>query len=148
MDYSFIHLGLDTETVEHPILMTERLASPLHSRARKSCFGLYVLSNLSTVLPVTSELLFELYNVPSAAFCVDSVMSFYRNNLPVKPGSFAADGLAVSFNSASTSIIPILGGRGLMSHAKRYVDLCLQFVQVLMIRVVYHGEQCSPRSTC
>ena len=31
---------------------------------------------------VTSELMFEQYSVPSLAFCVDSVMSFYHNNLP------------------------------------------------------------------
>ena len=36
LDYAFIHLGIDTPTVDHPILMTERLASPLHSRACKS----------------------------------------------------------------------------------------------------------------
>ncbi|KAI0757685.1 actin-like ATPase domain-containing protein [Daedaleopsis nitida] len=64
LDYAFIHLGIDTPTVDHPILMTERLASPLHSRA------------------LTSELMFEQYNVPSLAFCVDSAMSFYHNNLP------------------------------------------------------------------
>ncbi|PIL29973.1 hypothetical protein GSI_07884 [Ganoderma sinense ZZ0214-1] len=101
MDYAFIHLGIDTPTVDHPILMTERLASPLHSRS------------------LTSELMFEQYSVPSLAFCVDSVMSFYHNNLPSPPVPFHGDGLVVSFNTASTSVVPILDGRGLMSHAKR-----------------------------
>ncbi|KAI0716103.1 actin-like ATPase domain-containing protein [Cerioporus squamosus] len=101
LDYAFIHLGIDTPTVDHPILMTERLASPLHSRA------------------LTSELMFEQYSVPSLAFCVDSVMSFYHNNLPSPPVPFHGDGLVVSFNTASTSVIPILDGKGLMSHAKR-----------------------------
>jgi hypothetical protein len=33
LDYAFVKLGLDDETVAHPALMTERLATPLHSRA-------------------------------------------------------------------------------------------------------------------
>ncbi|KAI0048851.1 actin-like ATPase domain-containing protein [Auriscalpium vulgare] len=96
LDYSFIHLGIDTETLEHPVLMTERLASPLHSRA------------------LTSELLFELYSAPSLTYAVDAPMSFYQNN-----GARPADGLIVSFNTASTSVIPMLDGKGLMGQAKR-----------------------------
>ena len=68
---------------------------------------------------VTSELMFEQYSVPSLAFCVDSVMSFYHHNLPSPPVPFHGDGLAVSFNTASTSVVPILDGKGIMSHAKR-----------------------------
>ena len=69
---------------------------------------------------MTSELLFELYSVPSLTYCVDAVMSFYHNHLPSPPVPFTADGIVVSFNTASTSVIPILHGKGLMSHAKRY----------------------------
>ncbi|THH17202.1 hypothetical protein EW146_g3566 [Bondarzewia mesenterica] len=102
LDYTFIQLGIDTPTVNHPVLMTERLASPLHSRA------------------LTSELMFELYSVPSLAFAVDSVMSFYHNNIPTPASSpFTANGLIVSFNTASTSVIPMLHGKGIMSQAKR-----------------------------
>ncbi|CAL1697345.1 unnamed protein product [Somion occarium] len=101
LDYAFIHLGIDTPTVDHPVIMTERLSSPLHSRA------------------LTSELMFEQYAVPSLAYCVDSVMSFYHNNIPSPPIPFTSDGLVVSFNSASTSVIPLLNGKGIMSHAKR-----------------------------
>ena len=62
---------------------------------------------------VTSELMFEQYSVPMLAFCVDSVMSFYQNNLPSKPNvPFAQDGLVILFNMVSTSVIPILSGRG------------------------------------
>ncbi|TFY57542.1 hypothetical protein EVJ58_g6958 [Rhodofomes roseus] len=101
LDYAFVHLRIDASTVEHPILMSERLCSPLHSRA------------------LTSELMFEQYAVPSLAYCVDSVMSFYHNNLPSPPVPFTSDGLVVSFNSASTSVIPVMNGTSLMSHAKR-----------------------------
>ncbi|KAH9487234.1 Actin-like protein arp5 [Psilocybe cubensis] len=101
LDYAFIRLGIDTPTVDHPILMTERLCSPLHSRA------------------LTSELMFELYSVPSVAYCVDGIMSFYQNHLPPPSQPFSANGLVVSFNTASTSVIPILRGKGLLSQAKR-----------------------------
>lgn len=33
LDYAFIQLGIDTSNVEHPVMMTERLSSNLHSRA-------------------------------------------------------------------------------------------------------------------
>lgn len=69
---------------------------------------------------VTSELLFELYSVPSLTYAVDSIMSFYHNHLPSPPVPFNTDGLVISFNTASTSVVPIMNGKGLMSHAKRY----------------------------
>ncbi|KAG5636547.1 hypothetical protein H0H81_007677 [Sphagnurus paluster] len=101
LDYAFINLGIDTSSVGHPILMTERLASPLHSRS------------------LTSELMFELYSVPSLAYCVDGIMSFYQNKVTSIQDRFNSDGLIVSFNTASTSVIPVLNGKGIMSHAKR-----------------------------
>jgi actin-related protein len=74
---------------------------------------------ITTLLRVTSELLFELYSVPSAAYAVDAVMSFYHDNPPSSSHRFEGDGLVLSFNTASTSVVPVLGGRGIMSHSKR-----------------------------
>ncbi|KIK66134.1 hypothetical protein GYMLUDRAFT_70347 [Collybiopsis luxurians FD-317 M1] len=122
LDFAFVQLGIDAPTVDHPVLMTERLCSPVHSRA------------------LTSELMFELYSVPSLAYCVDGIMSFYQNNHPVgSPPSdtFSSDGIVVSFNTASTSVIPILNGKGILSHAKRIpwgasqsADYLLKLIQV------------------
>lgn len=70
--------------------------------------------------------MFEQYSVPSLTYCVDSVMSFYHNNKPASGSTFGADGLVVSFNTASTSVIPILNGKGVLSHAKRSVVLELR----------------------
>ena len=81
---------------------------------------------------MTSELMFELYTVPSLAYCVDSVMSFYHNNKPPH-GQFAADGLVISFNTASTSVIPILNGKGILSNAKRCVICAFAFGQSFYI---------------
>ncbi|KAG6897689.1 hypothetical protein C0993_007372 [Termitomyces sp. T159_Od127] len=114
LDYAFVNLGIDTPSVDHPVLMTERLASPLHSRS------------------LTSELMFELYSVPSLAYCVDGVMSFYQNNKPAPQDSFSSDGLVISFNTASTSVIPVLNGKGIMSHAKRIPWGCSQASDYLL----------------
>ncbi|KAF9073932.1 hypothetical protein BDP27DRAFT_1381421 [Rhodocollybia butyracea] len=122
LDYAFVQLGIDAPSVDHPVLMTERLCSPVHSRA------------------LTSELMFEQYSVPSLAYCVDGVMSFYQNNHPVASApsdTFSSDGIVVSFNTASTSVIPILNGKGILSHAKRIpwgasqsADYLLKLIQV------------------
>ena len=72
--------------------------------------------------------MFELYTVPSLVYCVDSIMSFYHNNKPSN-GQFMADGLVISFNTASTSIIPILNGKGILGNAKRYIICASAFGQ-------------------
>jgi hypothetical protein len=67
--------------------------------------------------------MFELYQVPRLTYAVDGVMSFYQNNLPPPSSTFASDGLVLSFNTHSTSVIPILQGKGVMSHVQRCVLL-------------------------
>ncbi|KAG8834370.1 Nuclear actin-protein involved in chromatin remodeling [Serendipita sp. 399] len=97
LDYAFCKLGLNTDSVLHPVVISERLCTPMYSRS------------------VLSELLFEGYNVPRAAFAIDALMSFYHNT----PNQPKRDGVVVSFNSASTSIIPVLNGKGILANAKR-----------------------------
>ncbi|KAN0101058.1 hypothetical protein V8E55_001042 [Tylopilus felleus] len=124
LDCAFIQLGINASSVEHPVLMTERVGSPLHSRA------------------LTSELMFEQYSVPSLAYCIDSVMSFYQNHLPIVPDApFTQDGLVISFNTASTSVIPILSGRGILSQAKRIPWGAQQSTEYLLklIQLKYHS---------
>ncbi|KAG8220259.1 hypothetical protein J3R82DRAFT_1308 [Butyriboletus roseoflavus] len=124
LDCAFIQLGIDTSSVEHPVLMTERLGSPLHSRT------------------LTSELMFEQYSVPTLAYCIGSVMSFYQNNRPSVPNApFTQDGLVISFNMASTSVIPILSGRGILSQAKRIPWGAQQSTEYLLklIQLKYHS---------
>ncbi|KNZ80015.1 Actin-like protein arp5 [Termitomyces sp. J132] len=129
LDYAFVNLGIDTPSIDHPVLMTERLASPLHSRS------------------LTSELMFELYSVPSLAYCVDGVMSFYQNNKPVPKDPFTSDGLVISFNTASTSVIPVLNGKGIMSHAKRIPWGCSQASDYLLKLVQLKYSNFSTRVT-
>ncbi|CAG8499345.1 16313_t:CDS:10 [Acaulospora colombiana] len=41
LDYIFVKLGINTETIDHPILMTEPICNPSHSR--KLCYGIDAL---------------------------------------------------------------------------------------------------------
>ena len=60
-DHVFSTLGVKSETVGHPVVMTEALCCPATSREG------------------VSELLFELYGAPSVAYGVDSLFSRYHN---------------------------------------------------------------------
>lgn len=97
-------------------------------------------------LLVTSELLFELYSIPQVTYCIDGIMSFYNDNGSAMP--FTADGLVVSFNTASTSVIPVLNGKGILSHAKRYHLLTSTVVCLSSSSCPgFHGEHLRPLST-
>ena len=85
---------------------------------------------------VTSELMFEQYSVPSLTYCIDSVMSFYQN-YRTSPGPFTTDGLVISLNTASTSVIPILRGQGILSHAKRYAQSSFLWLLALSVFTKY-----------
>ena len=65
------------------------------------------------LIPVTSELLFELYNVPSVTYGIDSLFAFSRQK--------QENGLAVGMGHNATTVIPVVGGRGVLSRAKRWV---------------------------
>ncbi|KAG9291727.1 hypothetical protein G9A89_012012 [Geosiphon pyriformis] len=96
MDYILVRLGVNTETLDHPILMTEAVCNPPQSRK------------------LMSELLFECYRIPSVCYGIDALFSFHANGL-----SFNDGGTVVSSGHSTTHIIPILGGRGILEQAKR-----------------------------
>lgn len=62
-----------------------------------------------------TELLFEGYGVPSVAYGVDSLFSLYANS----PSPDVIDGLVVSSSTSSTHVIPVLGGKGIFTSAKK-----------------------------
>ncbi|KAG8886921.1 Nuclear actin-protein involved in chromatin remodeling [Tulasnella sp. 332] len=98
-DFAFLDLGINTPTVDHPIIMTERLSTLSYSRS------------------TTSEMLFELYSVPRVTYAIDALMSFAQNHAVIP--LVDRDGLVLSFNTSSTSVIPILNGRGILPKTKR-----------------------------
>ena len=88
--------------------MTERLANPLYTRASEY-IGQSIRSELTR--KVTSELLFEMYGAPSVTYGIDSLFAFSRQRRP--------DGLSISMGNNATTVIPIVGGRGILSRSKR-----------------------------
>ncbi|KAG0169111.1 Nuclear actin-protein involved in chromatin remodeling [Apophysomyces sp. BC1034] len=96
LDYIFITLGINTSTINHPIIMTEPVCVPHHSRKQMS------------------ELLFECYGAPSVTYGIDSLFSFYANG-----GSADEGGITISAGHTATHIIPTLHGKGLLERTKR-----------------------------
>lgn len=95
LDYIFIKLGIDGAkgNVDRPVLMTEPLANVAYSRK------------------VMSEILYELYGVPSVAYGVDSLFSYHYNG--------GKTGLVVSSANMSTHLIPVVDKQPLINHATR-----------------------------
>ncbi|BGP57001.1 hypothetical protein JCM8202_004564 [Rhodotorula sphaerocarpa] len=97
LDYVLLKLGVDTEGLQNPVAMTEALCNPAYSRS------------------LMSELLFEGYSAPSVSYSIDSLMSLYATS----PDPTSADALVISSSTASTHVIPVLGGQAIMTSAKK-----------------------------
>ncbi|CAG8706892.1 24773_t:CDS:10 [Racocetra persica] len=95
LDYIFIKLGINTDRVNHPILMTEPVCNPSHSRK------------------LMTELLFECYRVPSVCYGIDALFSFHFNEL-----SFDEGGIVISSGHTTTHVIPAFG-RSVLGQTKR-----------------------------
>nr|XP_015220527.1 PREDICTED: actin-related protein 5 [Lepisosteus oculatus] len=92
-DYIFMHLGIATEgCVEHPVVLTEAPCNPLHCRQ------------------MMSELLFECYGVPRVSYGVDSLYSFYYNNVQ-RSLSAPHTGIVISSGYHCSHILPVINGR-------------------------------------
>ena len=68
-----------------------------------------------------SELIFECYGAPSLSFGLDSLFAFHANSPPLSAAYPNSDGLVISSSTASTHVIPVLSGRGVLSRSKRCV---------------------------
>ena len=125
LDYVFVKLGIDSKNaeVDRPIVMTEPLANLGYSRK------------------VMSEILFDLYNVPSVAYGVDSLFSYSYND--------GITGLVVSTANTSTHLIPVVDRQPLISHATRLDwgrSQCAEYLQRLL-KAKYPGLLTSGKVT-
>ncbi|XP_041982359.1 actin-related protein 5 isoform X1 [Aricia agestis] len=94
-DYIFSHLGIDNDgSVPHPIVMTEAFVTPNYCRQ------------------LMSELLFEGYGVPAVSYGVDSLYSFYKNDI-------GDSGLIINCGYHTIHIIPVIRGNVIAEHARR-----------------------------
>jgi actin-related protein 5 len=132
LDYTFINLGIESGRIEQPIVMTERLANPLFTRASELSRVAITNNKQHADRKVTSELLFELYGAPEVAYGIDSLFAFSRHQ--------HRDGLSVHLGHNATTIIPVVDGRGVLTRAKRYVQsVCCRCA--LLTDEEYHGAE-------
>ncbi|CAI0443248.1 unnamed protein product, partial [Linum tenue] len=89
LDFGFDRLGANGSQIDHPVLITECVCNPVHSRSKMS------------------ELLFETYGVPSVAFGVDAAFSYKYNQ---RHGICNEDGLAICPGFNTTHVIPFVAG--------------------------------------
>ncbi|XP_055625059.1 actin-related protein 5 [Toxorhynchites rutilus septentrionalis] len=95
LDYMFGKLGVNVEgCVPHPLLLSECVANPNHSRA------------------LMSELLFECYGIPGICYGIDSLFSYSLN-------SGMEDGLIISCGYHTTHVIPVLNGKMVEENVRR-----------------------------
>ncbi|KAE8209976.1 hypothetical protein CF327_g6097 [Tilletia walkeri] len=111
LDFTFSKLGIESETVQHPVLLTETLCNPAYTRAQMN------------------EMLFESYGAPSVAYGLDALFSAYANDVE--------NSLIVSSGRASTLVIPLVDRKALLGSSKRLswggqlaTDYMLRLVQL------------------
>ena len=64
-------------------------------------------------------MLFELYNVPSITYGIDSLFAFSQHD--------HLDGMAISLGHNASTVIPVSNGKGIISRAKRSVDRTISY---------------------
>ncbi|GAM91496.1 hypothetical protein ANO11243_095470 [Dothideomycetidae sp. 11243] len=116
LDYIFVKLGFgDKDKIDRKVVITEPVANVNYSRR------------------VMSEILFELYGAPAAAFGVDSLFSYDYNG--------GKTGLVVSGGYMTTNLIPVIDGSPQFSHATRLDwgrQHCAEYLNKLL-KVKYPG---------
>ncbi|KXL48129.1 hypothetical protein M433DRAFT_159507 [Acidomyces richmondensis BFW] len=94
LDCIFLKLGVGGDKgIDRPVVMTEPLA------------------NLAYTRRMMNEILYELYNIPSVAYGVDSLFSYSYNG--------GNTGLVLSSANTSTHLIPVVDKQPLINHATR-----------------------------
>ncbi|KAK5650588.1 hypothetical protein RI129_001617 [Pyrocoelia pectoralis] len=96
-DYTFTHLGIDTEKcVAHSVVITEPFLNPNSSRQ------------------LMSELLFECYGVPSLAYGIDGIYSYH-----FAQSKSEDNGLIVSLGYHTVHVIPVLNNKTSFVNTRR-----------------------------
>ena len=111
LDYTFSRLGINTERVQHPIMVTEPVCAPNYTRGR------------------VYEMLFECYGVPKVAFGIDALLAYEYNCYTADQAAAApltapwqgaaAAGLIVRAGNACSHVIPVVDGRAVLASAFR-----------------------------
>ena len=93
-DHIFSNLNINDNCINHPILITEPVC------------------NLSFSRKCLTELMFELYGVPSLTYGIDMMFSYYYNNYEkLKNSSGLGNCLIISSSNQVTHILPIIDNK-------------------------------------
>ena len=101
-DHIFSNLNINDNSINHPILITEPVC------------------NLSFSRKCLTELMFELYGVPSLTYGIDMMFSYYYNNYEnVKNKTGLGNCLIISSSNQVTHILPIIEDKIDIKNTKR-----------------------------
>ena len=111
LDYTLAQLGINTERLQHPVLMTEGVCTPNYARGRMS------------------EVLFECYGAPKVAYATDALLAYEYNTYSAELAAAsaltapwkgaAAAGLIVRVGNSCAHVIPVVNGAAALEAAYR-----------------------------
>ena len=94
LDHIFSNLNINDNCINHPVLITEPVC------------------NLSFSRKCMTELMFELYGVPSLTYGIDMMFSYYYNNYEnIKSNNGLGTCLIISSSNQVTHILPIINNK-------------------------------------
>ena len=101
-DHIFSNLNINDNCINHPVLITESVC------------------NLSFSRKCMTELMFELYGVPSLTYGIDMMFSYYYNNYEnVKNKTGLGNCLIISSSNQVTHILPIIENKIDLKNTRR-----------------------------
>ena len=101
-DHIFSNLNINDNCINHPVLITESVC------------------NLSFSRKCMTELMFELYGVPSLTYGIDMMFSYYYNNYEnIKNNEGLGNCLIISSSNQMTHILPIIENKIDLKNTRR-----------------------------
>ena len=101
-DHIFSNLNINDNCINHPVLITEPVC------------------NLSFSRKCMTELMFELYGVPSLTYGIDMMFSYYYNNYEnIKNNIGLGNCLIISSSNQVTHILPVIDNKIDIKHTRR-----------------------------
>ena len=101
-DHIFSNLNINDNCINHPVLITESVC------------------NLSFSRKCMTELMFELYGVPSLTYGIDMMFSYYYNNYEnIKNNGGLGNCLIISSSNQVTHILPIIENKIDLKNTRR-----------------------------
>ena len=101
-DHIFSNLNINDNCINHPVLITEPVC------------------NLSFSRKCMTELMFELYGVPSLTYGIDMMFSYYYNNYEnIKNNNGLGNCLMISSSNQVTHILPVIDNKIDIKHTRR-----------------------------